>query len=86
MESGKASLLRLAPIGGAVGALARYVVFDGFAASTLGASFTQVVFKFELTPALVAEGVALALGVGFIGGLFPAVRAARMPIVAALYG
>jgi len=78
--------LVLAMIGGAVGALATYVVFDGFTASTLGASFTQVVFTFQLTPALIAEGVALALGVGFIGGFFPAVRAARMPIVAALYG
>ena len=55
-------------------------------ASTLGASFTQVVFSFQLTPALAAEGFVLALLVGLIGGLFPAVRAARMPIVAGLYG
>jgi putative ABC transport system permease protein len=55
-------------------------------ASTLGASFTQVVFSFQLTPALAAEGLILALAVGLIGGLFPPLRAARQPIVAGLYG
>jgi putative ABC transport system permease protein len=55
-------------------------------ASTLGASFTQVVFSFKLTPALAVEGVVLALIVGLIGGIFPAIRAARTPIVAGLYG
>jgi putative ABC transport system permease protein len=53
-------------------------------ASTLGASFTQVVFSFRLTPALVGQGVGLALLVGMIGGLFPALRAGRLPIVTAL--
>jgi putative ABC transport system permease protein len=55
-------------------------------ASTLGASFTQVVFSFKLTPALAAQGVSLALIVGLIGGIFPSIRAARMPILAGLYG
>jgi putative ABC transport system permease protein len=77
--------LVLAAIGGAVGAVATYLVFDGFTASTLGGSFTQVVFNFKLSPALIGQGVLLALIVGLIGGLFPAVRAARMPIVAGLY-
>jgi len=76
--------LILAVIGGAVGAAATFLLFDGLTTSTLGASFTQVVFSFKLTPALVGQGVVLALIVGLIGGLFPAFRAARMPIVAGL--
>jgi putative ABC transport system permease protein len=81
-----AESLMLAVIGGALGAAATFLIFDGLSASTLGASFTQVVFSFRLTPALAAEGLILALAVGLIGGLFPALRAARMPIVAGLYG
>jgi putative ABC transport system permease protein len=77
--------LALAAIGGVVGAIATYLAFDGLSASTLGGNFTQVVFSFKLSPALVGEGVVLALVVGLIGGLFPALRAARMPIVAGLY-
>ena len=50
-----------------------------------GGNFTQVVFDFKLSPALIAGGVALALIVGLIGGFFPAIRAARLPIVSGLY-
>jgi len=78
--------LLLAAVGGAIGAALTYAIFDGLSASTLGGNFTQVVFSFKLSPALVGEGVLLALLVGLIGGLFPALRAARMPIVAGLYG
>ncbi len=78
--------LALAAIGGAAGAALTYAFFDGLSASTLGGNFTQVVFSFRLSPALVGEGVLLALVVGLIGGVFPAFRAARMPIVAGLYG
>jgi putative ABC transport system permease protein len=77
--------LFLAVIGGAIGAAATLLIFDGVTASTLGGSFTQVVFSFQLTPQLVGQGVMLALLVGLIGGLFPAFRAARMPIVVGLY-
>jgi len=77
--------LLLAAVGGAIGATLTYAIFDGLSASTLGGSFTQVVFSFKLSPALVGEGVLLALLVGLAGGLFPALRAARMPIVAGLY-
>ena len=76
--------LILAALGGLIGATATYLIFDGFSASTLGASFTQVVFSFKLSPALIAQGVIMALAVGLTGGLFPAIRAARMPIVAGL--
>jgi putative ABC transport system permease protein len=77
--------LVLAAIGGLLGAAATWLIFDGFTASTLGGNFTQVVFNFRLSPALIGQGVLLALIVGLIGGLFPAIRAARMPIVAGLY-
>jgi putative ABC transport system permease protein len=77
--------LVLAAIGGVIGAAATYLIFDGLTASTLGGNFTQVVFDFRLSPALIGQGVLLALIVGLIGGLFPAIRAARMPIVAGLY-
>ena len=77
-------LLILAAIGGLIGALVTFLFFDGLTTSTLGASFTQVVFSFRLSPALIVQGVLLALVVGAIGGLFPALRAARMPIVAGL--
>jgi putative ABC transport system permease protein len=78
--------LLLAAIGGVIGAAATYFIFDGFSASTLGASFTQVVFSFRLNAQLIAQGILLALAVGLAGGLLPAYRAARMPIVAGLYG
>jgi len=80
-----AESLLLAVIGGLLGAAATYLIFDGVTASTLGGNFTQVVFDFKLSPWLIGEGVVLALIVGLIGGLFPALRAARLPIVEGLY-
>lgn len=80
-----AESLLLAGIGGLIGAAATYLIFDGVTASTLGGNFTQVVFDFKLSPALIGQGVILALVVGLIGGLFPAFRAARLPIVSGLY-
>jgi putative ABC transport system permease protein len=77
--------LSLSAIGGLIGAAATWLIFDGISASTLGGNFTQVVFDFKLSPMLIIEGVALALVVGLIGGLFPAIRAARLPIVSGLY-
>lgn len=75
--------LVLAGIGGVVGSLGTFLFFDGFSTSTLGQGFTQIVFSVSLTPALVQQGVLMALGVGLLGGFFPALRAARLPIVAA---
>jgi putative ABC transport system permease protein len=75
----------LALIGGLVGAVLAYAVFNGFQVSTLnGASFSQVVFNFAVTGELLAEGMRVALIIGVIGGLFPAIRAARMPVAQAL--
>lgn len=81
-----AESLLLSVLGGLAGAIAAWLFFDGFSASTLGASFTQVVFTFELTPELFRDGIVLAVAIGLIGGLFPAWRAARVPVVTAFQG
>jgi len=47
-------------------------------------SFSQVTFAFDVTPGLLIQGVIWATFIGLIGGLFPALRAARLPIAAAL--
>jgi len=79
-----AEALVLAVVGGLVGIATAALIFHGYTASTLGANFTQVVFTFKVTPALCASALVLALVVGVIGGIFPAIRAARLPIVGML--
>jgi putative ABC transport system permease protein len=76
--------LALALIGGAIGAIAAWLFFNGNTVNTLGANFSQVVFHLTVTPALVVNGIVWACVIGAIGGLFPAIRAARLPIAAAL--
>ncbi len=76
--------LILALVGGILGALAAYVLFTNLAVSTLGANFTQVVFRFAVTPALVVDGLVIAVVIGMIGGFLPALRAARQPVTTAL--
>ena len=77
--------LALAFIGGAIGAVVVYWLFNGYTVSTLNfSSFSQVVFDFAVTPALLKQGVIFAAVIGFIGGLFPAIRAARLPVATAL--
>jgi len=76
--------LVLALAGGLVGALLAYLLFNNMAVSTLGANFTQVVFQFKVTPTLVQRGLAIALVIGMIGGLLPALRATRQPVTTAL--
>jgi len=74
----------LALFGGIIGAAIVWLIFNGYTASTLGANFSQVVFQFKVSPALLWSGLKWALAIGFIGGLFPAVRAARLPVTTAL--
>ena len=77
----------LAILGGALGASISYLAFNGYTASTLNnASFSQIAFAFAVTPEIIATGLVWALGLGTVGGLFPALRAAWMPITAALRG
>jgi len=79
-----AESLLLSLAGGALGAGIAYGLFNGYSVSTLGQGFTQVAFNFAVTPALVVRGMFWALAIGFIGGLAPALHAARMPVTAAL--
>ncbi len=78
-----AESLLLAAAGGLLGSLGAWALFEGRSASTLGGSFTQIVFDFHLDAGTIATGVTLAILIGLVGGLFPAMRAARVPITAA---
>jgi putative ABC transport system permease protein len=71
----------LATAGGLLGGIAAFLLFNGISASTLGGNFTQVVFKFSLGPQQLLIGLGLALMLGLVGGFFPALRAARTPIL-----
>lgn len=79
-----AEALLLSLAGGVLGATIAYAAFNGYAVSTLGGGFTQVAFQFAVTPGLVMLGVGLALAIGFVGGLAPGIRAARIPVTDAL--
>lgn len=77
--------LLLALVGGVIGAALAWLAFDGFRAATLNwSSFSQVAFAFDVNAGLLVQGIAFALIIGLIGGLFPAVRAARQPVSDAL--
>tara|TARA_R110002073_G_scaffold105106_9_gene237762 strand:- start:1404 stop:2582 length:1179 start_codon:yes stop_codon:yes gene_type:complete len=73
----------LSLLGGVLGIVATYLFIDGNSAATIGASFTQVVFTFTLSPDLMVQGGWIALAIGVLGGFFPAFRAARLPVVIA---
>jgi putative ABC transport system permease protein len=80
-----AESMLLALAGGVVGAFGAWLFFDGYRTSTLNwDTFSQVTFAFDVTPALLVEGTVFALVLGLAGGLFPAIRAARLPVTAAL--
>ena len=74
----------LALVGGLLGAFVAWLLFNNYTVSTLGSNFSQVVFRFSVSPALLWTGVKWALAIGFVGGLLPAVRAARLPVTTAL--
>jgi putative ABC transport system permease protein len=77
--------LVVALAGGTVGAVAAYLAFDGFQTATINfQTFSQVAFAFAVTPRLLARAIVLAAAIGLLGGLFPAIRAARLPVAAAL--
>lgn len=84
--------LLLGAAGGMAGAAVAYVGLNGYAASTLGtgaqlavgSTTPQVFFHFLVSGSIMAEAVLWAIGMGVVGGLYPALRAARMPIAAAL--
>ncbi|MEO6365281.1 MAG: ABC transporter permease, partial [Luteimonas sp.] len=74
----------LALLGGLLGAFLAWLIFNGYSVSTLSSNFSQVVFQFKVSPELLWNGLKWALGIGLVGGLFPALRAARLPVTEAL--
>jgi putative ABC transport system permease protein len=72
-------------VGGAIGALISYFAFNGVRASTMNfATFSQITFAFTVTPMVLLLGLVYALILGFVGGLLPSLRAARLPITTGL--
>ncbi len=80
--------LLLAAAGASVGIAVAYLVFNGKTISTLGGAVwdSQLVYSLTVTPAVAAAALSLAAAIGFLGGLFPAIRVSRRPIVEALRG
>ena len=80
-----AESMALGLIGGAIGGLGAYFAFNGYQTSTMNfQTFSQVAFAFLVTPELLVTGLFYALVIGLVGGLLPAIRAARLPIPSAL--
>ena len=62
-----------------------FLAFNGYQAATFNIqSFRQITFAFAVTPPLLTRAIAYSILLGFFGGLFPAIRAARLPVVIAL--
>jgi putative ABC transport system permease protein len=76
--------LLLSLLGGVIGASLAWLFFNGHTVSTLGAAFAQVVFQLTVTNALIITGIIWACIIGLLGGFFPALRAARLPVAEAL--
>jgi putative ABC transport system permease protein len=77
--------LLLALFGGALGAAIAWLFFNGHTVSTIGGNFGgQLIFDISVTPSLVILGIVWACVIGLVGGLFPAIRAARLPVATAL--
>jgi ABC-type lipoprotein release transport system permease subunit len=76
--------LLIALVGGLVGCMLALPINGITTSTTNWSSFSELAFPFRVTPDLLALGLAFAVVMGFVGGLLPAIRAARMPIVQAL--
>jgi putative ABC transport system permease protein len=76
--------LVLSLLGGIIGASLAWLLFNGHSVSTLGGGFAQVVFQLTVTRTLLVTGILWACAIGVLGGLFPALRAARLPVAEAL--
>ncbi len=77
--------LLLSIVGGLIGGALAWAAFDGYQTATMNwQSFSQVAFSFSVTPVLLTRGLLYAVLMGLLGGLMPALRAARLPVVSAL--
>ncbi len=75
----------LAAVGGALGCALAYFSWNGVSTGTFGQeTFTEIVFDFQVTPDLMAKALVFAVFVGLAGSLLPAIRAARLPVIASL--
>src|SRR5581483_6114624 len=74
----------LALIGGVIGCLLALPVHGLSTETTNMASFSEVAFKFRITPGLLVGGLIFAGIMGALGGFFPAIRAARIPVARAM--
>lgn len=74
----------LALLGGLLGSLLAWLIFNGYTASTIAGGVGQLTFEFNVAPPVLWTGIKWALAIGFVGGLFPALRAARLPVTEAL--
>ena len=74
----------LALAGGLLGGLVAWVVFNGYTASTIAGGVGQLTFELRVSLPVLWTGLKWALAIGFVGGLFPALRAARLPVTDAL--
>jgi len=73
----------LAFVGGILGCILALPA-NGVTSATNGANFSELAFAFRITPPALVGGLLFAVLMGLIGGLLPAVRAARLPITTAL--
>jgi len=79
-----AEAIALSALGGCIGACLAWLLYGGKTVDTKGGQFIQLVFHIDVTSTVVAEALGAALIIGVLGGLPPAVRAARLPIATAL--
>jgi putative ABC transport system permease protein len=71
-------------VGGALGCVA-VLRLNGLTTSTINfQTFSNLAFAFKITPDLFIMGIVFALAMGVFGGIFPAIRAARLPVATAL--
>jgi putative ABC transport system permease protein len=78
--------LLLAILGGAAGGCVAWLLFNGHAVSTNGGGLTQLSVPLAVDSSLIGFGVLWACIIGMVGAAFPAIRAARAPLAAALRG
>jgi putative ABC transport system permease protein len=79
-----AESIALAVIGGMIGCVLALPVHGLSTGTTNFSSFSEVAFRFRITPALMFGGLLFSALMGAVGGLLPAIRAARIPVARAL--